>query len=138
MKPPVVPLVANVTAGAVKDPAAIRESLVRQVTATVRWRECVAFMANDGVSFFAELGSGKVLSGLARRIAPDATAVAAGTPDEIAALASQHSRAAPHPGPPPQGEREQTCAPSLPSPSWGGVGGGGRRLAVTHPNSILL
>jgi [acyl-carrier-protein] S-malonyltransferase len=91
MKPPVVPLVANVTAGALKDPAAIRESLVRQVTATVRWRECVAFMANDGVSFFAELGSGKVLSGLARRIAPDATAVAAGTPDEIAALASKIS-----------------------------------------------
>ncbi len=91
MKPPMVPLVANVTAGALKDPAAIRESLVRQVTATVRWRECVAFMANDGVSFFAELGSGKVLSGLARRIAPDATAVAAGTPDEIAALAGQIS-----------------------------------------------
>jgi [acyl-carrier-protein] S-malonyltransferase len=91
MKPPVVPLVANVTAGALKDPAAIRESLVRQVTATVRWRECVAFMANDGVSFFAELGSGKVLSGLARRIAPDATAAAAGTPDEIATLASQIS-----------------------------------------------
>lgn len=91
MKPPVVPLVANVTAGALKDPAAIRESLVRQVTATVRWRECVAVMASGGVSFFAELGSGKVLSGLAKRTAPDATAVAAGTPDEIAALARQLS-----------------------------------------------
>jgi [acyl-carrier-protein] S-malonyltransferase len=91
MKPPVVPLVANVTAGALKDPAAIRASLVRQVTATVRWRECVSVMATGGVSFFAELGSGKVLSGLAKRIAPDATAVAAGTPDEIAALASQIS-----------------------------------------------
>ena len=91
MKPPVVPLVANVTAGVLKEPAAIRASLVRQVTATVRWRECVALMATGGVSFFAELGSGKVLSGLAKRIAPDATAVAAGTPDEIAALASQIS-----------------------------------------------
>jgi [acyl-carrier-protein] S-malonyltransferase len=91
MKPPVVPLVANVTAGVLKDPAAIRASLVRQVTATVRWRECVSVMASGGVSLFAELGSGKVLSGLARRIAPDATAVAAGTPDEIATLASQIS-----------------------------------------------
>jgi [acyl-carrier-protein] S-malonyltransferase len=91
MKPPVVPLMANVTAGALKDPAAIRASLVRQVTATVRWRECVSVMASGGVSLFAELGSGKVLSGLAKRIAPDATAVAAGTPDEIAALASQIS-----------------------------------------------
>jgi [acyl-carrier-protein] S-malonyltransferase len=91
MKAPVVPLVANVTASALKDPAAIRASLVRQVTATVRWRECVAAMASGGVSLFAELGSGKVLSGLARRIAPDATAVSAGTPDEIAALAGQIS-----------------------------------------------
>jgi [acyl-carrier-protein] S-malonyltransferase len=80
-----------VTAGVLKDPAAIRASLVRQVTATVRWRECVSVMASGGVSFFAELGSGKVLSGLAKRIAPDATAVSAGTPDEIAALASQIS-----------------------------------------------
>jgi [acyl-carrier-protein] S-malonyltransferase len=93
MQPPVVPLVANVTAGALKDPAAIRASLVRQVTATVRWRECIGFMAGEGVQLFAELGSGKVLSGLARRIAPDATAVAAGTPEEIAALARQISAA---------------------------------------------
>jgi [acyl-carrier-protein] S-malonyltransferase len=64
---------------------------VRQVTATVRWRECVSFMAGRRRVVFAELGSGKVLSGLARRIAPDATAVAAGTPDEIAALADQIS-----------------------------------------------
>ena len=91
MRAPMVPLVANVAAGPLKDPAAIRDSLVRQVTGTVRWRECVAFMADNGVSFFAELGSGKVLSGLARRIAPDATALAAGTPEEIAALAGQIS-----------------------------------------------
>jgi [acyl-carrier-protein] S-malonyltransferase len=91
MQAPVVPLVANVTAGPLKDPAAIRDSLVRQVTGTVRWRECVAFMAANGVSCFAELGSGKVLSGLARRIAPDVTALAAGTPEEIAALAERIS-----------------------------------------------
>ncbi|MFW6076525.1 MAG: ACP S-malonyltransferase [Hyphomicrobiales bacterium] len=91
MKSPMVPLVANVTAAPVKETKAIRECLVRQVTGTVRWRECTAFMADGGVTFFAELGSGKVLSGLAKRIAPEATAVAAGTPDEIAALASQIS-----------------------------------------------
>jgi [acyl-carrier-protein] S-malonyltransferase len=91
MQPPMVPLVANVTAGPLKDPEAIRASLVRQVTGTVRWRECVSFMAGGGVSLFAELGSGKVLSGLARRIAPDAAAVAAGTPEEIAALAGRIS-----------------------------------------------
>jgi len=91
MQAPTVPLVANVTAGPLKEPAAIRASLVRQVTATVRWRECVAFMAEGGVSFFAELGSGKVLSGLARRITPDVTALAAGTPEEIAALAGRIS-----------------------------------------------
>jgi [acyl-carrier-protein] S-malonyltransferase len=91
MQPPLVPLVANVTAGPLKDPEAIRASLVRQVTGTVRWRECVSFMAGGGVSLFAELGSGKVLSGLARRIAPDAEAVAAGTPEEIAALAGRIS-----------------------------------------------
>jgi [acyl-carrier-protein] S-malonyltransferase len=91
MQPPVVPLVANVTAGALKDPGAIRASLVRQVTGTVRWRESTLFMAAEGVLFFAELGSGKVLSGLAKRIAPEATAVAAGTPDDIAALASRIS-----------------------------------------------
>ena len=91
MQPPMVPLVANVTAGPLKEPEAIRASLVRQVTGTVRWRECVSFMAGGGVSLFAELGSGKVLSGLARRIAPDAEAVAAGTPEEIATLAGRIS-----------------------------------------------
>jgi [acyl-carrier-protein] S-malonyltransferase len=87
MKPPAVPLVANVTAGPLKEPAAIRASLVRQVTGTVRWRECVTAMADGGVTMFAELGSGKVLSGLAKRIAPEATTLSAGTPEEIAALA---------------------------------------------------
>ena len=91
IREPAVALVANVTAGPLKDPAAIRESLVRQVTGTVRWRECALFMAADGVELFAELGSGKVLSGLAKRIAPEAAALAAGTPEEIAALAARIS-----------------------------------------------
>ena len=83
---PKAPLVANVSGTPLTDPAAIRESLVNQVTGTVRWRESVAFMAGQGVTHFVELGAGKVLSGLIRRIAPDATAVSAGTPAEIEAL----------------------------------------------------
>jgi len=83
---PVVPLVANVTAAKVTDPAEIRDLLVRQVTATVRWRESVQAMASLGVDSFVELGAGKVLSGLVRRIAPDAAASSAGTPAEIEAL----------------------------------------------------
>lgn len=86
---PTVPLVANVTAAPLTDPAAIRDALVRQVTGTVRWRECVGYMAGAGVTTFAELGSGKVLTGLCRRIAPEATALAAETPEEVAALARQ-------------------------------------------------
>jgi [acyl-carrier-protein] S-malonyltransferase len=83
---PVVPLVANVSAAKVTDPAQIRALLVRQVTATVRWRECVLAMAALGVDSYVELGAGKVLSGLIRRIAPDAAAAAAGTPMEIEAV----------------------------------------------------
>lgn len=87
MRSPAVPLVANITAGPLDDPAAIREALIKQVTGTVRWRECIGFMAGRGVMVFAELGSGKVLSGLARRIAPEAMAVAAATAEEVASLA---------------------------------------------------
>ena len=83
--PPIVPLIANVSAAKVTDPTQIRELLVRQVTATVRWRECVQTMIALGVDSFVELGAGKVLSGLIRRIAPDVTAAAAGTPAEIEA-----------------------------------------------------
>ncbi|KAB0265837.1 ACP S-malonyltransferase [Microvirga brassicacearum] len=86
VKPPVVPLVSNVTAGPVTDAAAIRDGLVRQVTGTVRWRESVAWMASQGVESFYEVGSGKVLTGLAKRIAPSATGAAIGTPDDIAAF----------------------------------------------------
>ena len=85
-RPPVVPLVANVTAAKVTDPAQIRDLLVRQVTATVRWRESVQAMAALGVDSFVELGAGKVLSGLVRRIASDAAAMSAGTPAEIESL----------------------------------------------------
>jgi [acyl-carrier-protein] S-malonyltransferase len=85
-RPPAVPVIANVTAAKATDPGEIRGLLVRQVTATVRWRECVEAMAALGVDSFLELGSGKVLSGLVRRIAPDAKAASAGTPAEIEAM----------------------------------------------------
>jgi len=89
MNPPVVPVIANVVAGPVIEPAAIKQHLVEQVTGTVRWRECVAYMAAHGVNVFVEAGSGKVLTGLAKKNAPEASAIAAGTPDEIAAVAAQ-------------------------------------------------
>jgi [acyl-carrier-protein] S-malonyltransferase len=84
---PVVPLIANVTAAKVTDPADIVAKLVEQVTAPVRWRESVATMTALGVTRFIELGAGKVLSGLARRIAPDAEALSCGTPAELEELA---------------------------------------------------
>jgi [acyl-carrier-protein] S-malonyltransferase len=85
-RPPIVPVVANVSAAKETDPAAIRDLLVRQVTATVRWRECVQAMIDLGVDSFVELGAGKVLSGLAKRIAPDAATLSAATPAEIEAV----------------------------------------------------
>jgi [acyl-carrier-protein] S-malonyltransferase len=85
-RPPVVPVVANVSAAKATDPDEIRDLLVRQVTATVRWRECVIAMTEMGVDSFCELGAGRVLSGLAKRIVPDAAAHSAGTPAEIEAL----------------------------------------------------
>ncbi|OJW29532.1 MAG: [acyl-carrier-protein] S-malonyltransferase [Rhodospirillales bacterium 69-11] len=83
---PMVPVVPNVSAQKETAPDTIRDLLVRQVTATVRWRDCVAAMADLGVDGFVELGAGKVLAGLVKRIAPDATAVSAGTPAEIEAV----------------------------------------------------
>jgi [acyl-carrier-protein] S-malonyltransferase len=84
---PVVPVYANVTAAPVTSPEAIRDALVRQVTGTVRWRESVTAMAGAGVTRFLELGAGKVLTGLVKRIAPQATGAAIGTPDDVAAFA---------------------------------------------------
>ena len=83
---PVVPVVANVKASPIQDPNDIVASLVAQVTGTVRWRESVAYMAREGVTQFYEIGAGKVLSGLVKRIAEGASASAVGTPDDIAAF----------------------------------------------------
>jgi [acyl-carrier-protein] S-malonyltransferase len=85
-KPPFMPIVANVSAQKETDPQRIAELLVKQVTATVRWRECIDAMVGLGATSFIELGSGKVLSGLAKRIAPDCTIAAAANPAEIEAL----------------------------------------------------
>jgi [acyl-carrier-protein] S-malonyltransferase len=84
VKPPCVPLLANVLATPISDPVQIVQSLVEQVTGTVRWRESVAFMAKAGVTAFYEVGSGKVLAGLIKRIAETATASSIGTPDDVA------------------------------------------------------
>lgn len=82
---PVAPVVANVIAAPVSDPDAIRKLLVKQVTGTVRWRESVAYMAAQGVTHFLEVGAGKVLTGLIKRIVKDAAGVAVGGPGDIAA-----------------------------------------------------
>ena len=82
---PAAPLVSNVLAAPISDPDEIRRRLVEQVTGTVRWRESVAYMAGQGVTRFFEIGAGKVLSGLVKRIADGAVGVAVGTPNDIAA-----------------------------------------------------
>lgn len=86
IRAPAVPLVANVIAAQVADPDQIRKLLVEQVTGSVRWRESVEYMAANGVTEVIELGAGKALTGMAKRISKDLAAVAAGTPDEIDAL----------------------------------------------------
>ena len=86
LAPPSVPLVANVTAEAVSEPEDIRRLLVEQVTGLVRWRESVKYLRNQGIDTLIELGAGKVLSGLTRRIDGDMTALNAGTPEEVEAL----------------------------------------------------
>jgi [acyl-carrier-protein] S-malonyltransferase len=85
IKAPRVPLVSNVLASAITDPDDIRKRLVEQVTGTVRWRESVAYMAANGVTHFFEIGAGKVLSGLVKRIAEGAIGVAVGGPNDIQA-----------------------------------------------------
>jgi [acyl-carrier-protein] S-malonyltransferase len=86
VKRPVVPVVANVLAKPIQEPAEIVTALVAQVTGTVRWRESVAFMAIAGVNTFYEVGAGKVLSGLIKRIADGAGTNAIGTPEDVAAF----------------------------------------------------
>ena len=88
VKRPAVPVVANVLAKAISDPAEIVRALVAQVTGTVRWRESVAYMAGAGVNTFYEVGAGKVLSGLIKRIADGAGASAIGSPEDVAAFKS--------------------------------------------------
>jgi [acyl-carrier-protein] S-malonyltransferase len=89
--PPAVPVVANVLATPLSDPAAIVRALVAQVTGTVRWRESVAYMAQAGANTFYEIGAGKVLSGLIKRIAAGANASAIGGPEDVAAFKTGRS-----------------------------------------------
>ncbi len=86
---PAVPLIANVVAGPISDPAIIRAKLVEQVTGTVRWRECVSYMTAHDVHVFVEIGAGKVLTGLNKKNASLAVSLACGTPEDIAAVAAQ-------------------------------------------------
>ena len=84
IKAPAAPLVSNVLASAITDPDEIRRRLIEQITGTVRWRESVAYMASQGVTRFFEIGAGKVLSGLVKRIADGAVGVSVGGPNDIA------------------------------------------------------
>jgi [acyl-carrier-protein] S-malonyltransferase len=84
VKPPLVPVIANVAARPIKDPAEIVRNLVEQITATVRWRESVEVMAQSGVASFFEIGAGKVLTGLIKRIVEATSATAIGSPEDVA------------------------------------------------------
>jgi [acyl-carrier-protein] S-malonyltransferase len=88
VRPPVVPLYANVTAAPVEDPAEIRRLLVEQVTGMVRWRESIEAMTQAGVTHFVEFG-GKVLGGMVKRIAPDAKMTSVVTMEDIEALVKE-------------------------------------------------
>src|SRR5947207_2783681 len=96
--PPRVPIIANVDAEPRRDAGAAIEALVRQVSSPVRWEEVVGRLASEGVTTYVEVGSGRVLSGLVRKIHRDATTVGFGTPDDLAAvdnaLAGLHPRPA--------------------------------------------
>jgi [acyl-carrier-protein] S-malonyltransferase len=88
ISPPKAPLVANVTARPVLDPELIGQLLVQQVTGRVRWRESMMWLAGEGgVTRFAEAGAGKVLTGIVKRTAPDAEAVALNAPADLEAFA---------------------------------------------------
>lgn len=86
IRPPFVPVVSNVTAKAVSEPSDIRRLLVDQITGKVRWRESVTWMKNEGVTEMVELGAGKVLAGLVKRIEKDIIVESVGTPEGIEAL----------------------------------------------------
>ena len=86
---PVVPVVANVLAGPVSVPEEIHRRLVEQVTSMVRWRESIVWLSGAGVTLFVELGAGKVLSGLAKRIAEGAETLTVGAPDDIDAATAR-------------------------------------------------
>ena len=86
---PVVPVIANVTAATVIDPDEIRRLLVEQITGMVRWRESVYLMKEAGVTTLIEVGAGKVLTGLAKRIAPEMTAISLQNPQDIEAFATK-------------------------------------------------
>ncbi len=81
--PPILPVVANVLARPINEPSEIVRCLVAQVTGTVRWRESILFMTQAGVTSFYEIGAGRVLTGLIKRIAEAATASSIGTPEDI-------------------------------------------------------
>jgi [acyl-carrier-protein] S-malonyltransferase len=89
LKSPAVPVIANVSAGEVSDPETIRSLLVEQVTGTVRWRESLTYMAEHGVTQLYEIGAGKVLSGMARRIDERLAGTPIGTPADIQAAEAQ-------------------------------------------------
>jgi [acyl-carrier-protein] S-malonyltransferase len=91
VKAPVVPVVANVVAGPVSDPEEIRKRLVEQVTGTVRWRESIQWMAANGVTELKEIGAGRVLTGLTRRIDRSLSGAAIGSPDDVAAFLAARS-----------------------------------------------
>jgi [acyl-carrier-protein] S-malonyltransferase len=83
VRAPVVPVVANVLAAPISDPEEIKRRLVEQVTGTVRWRECISYMGANGITDVFEVGSGKVLAGLAKRIVKELNATSIGVPADI-------------------------------------------------------
>lgn len=89
---PVVPVVANVLAEPISEPEEIKKRLVEQVTGTVRWRECVLKMGALGVTDFYEIGAGKVLAGLVKRILKDANAMSVGAPADVDAAVAALGR----------------------------------------------
>jgi [acyl-carrier-protein] S-malonyltransferase len=88
INPPAVPVIANVTAAEVIEPEEIRRLLIEQVTSLVRWRECVLYMRDNGVDTVVEIGAGKALTGLSRRIDRDLTGISVQTPDDLEAFAA--------------------------------------------------